>query len=74
MWRDSNKTAARPRGHASIVDDGGESAVFHMTQSRDSAVGQAPWLETNIPLAIREACSSPASQRHVRPPAQREAD
>ena len=30
MWRDSNKTAARPRGHASIVDDGGESAVFHM--------------------------------------------
>jgi hypothetical protein len=25
-------------GHASIVDDGSESAVFHLTQSRDSAV------------------------------------
>ena len=52
---------------ASIVDDGGESAVFHMTEPRDSAVGQAPWLETNIPFAIREACSSPASQRHGPP-------
>ena len=47
MWRDSNKTAARPLDHASIVDDGGESAVFHKTESRDSAVGQAPWPETN---------------------------
>jgi hypothetical protein len=43
MWRDSNKTAARPWVRFYMVD-GGEPAVFHMTESRESAVGQTSLL------------------------------
>ena len=69
MWRDSNKTAARPLGHASIVDDGGESAVFHMQRQSGRLLGRPT-------SPSRSARRAPLQHRNgtVRPPAQREAD